>query len=86
MLVFRIAVTGAAAPSCLAQQTTVSDVELGVIGHDFTPRHTYPLGDGSRVTHNLYIVLDADLDDLEVTTQVGKQSVTRMLGGVRSDA
>lgn len=85
MLVLRIAVAGATPPSCLQQSTAVevapfAGAAFELAGRDATPRKTYAQPDGSRLTDNIYVVLDFLGASLKVTTTVGAATVTRVLG------
>lgn len=86
MLVMRIAVTGADAPACLAQDTSVRDERGASLGHDGKPRQTYAAPDGSRVTRDMYILLEpVERTTIEVQTIVGGTTLTRYLGALPRD-
>lgn len=90
MLVVRLAVAGPNPPSCLTQFTQVSGVQsdgssIG-LGHDAVPRKTYAQPDGSRVTDDLYVVLDYfSSPSMAVSATVGALSDTRHLGAPPPD-
>jgi hypothetical protein len=81
MMVLRIGVTGANPPACLAQSTSVEldtpPTHFGV-GGSSVPLNTYAQPDGSRLTHDLYVVLSSGGFSARyiITTRVGALSVT----------
>ena len=80
MLQFRLRVSGADAPACLMQTTTVK-VRDQVLGSLETPLNTYADAPGSRVTRPLLVILNTFQPPTgvlaEVTAAAGGQSVTR---------
>lgn len=80
MIRVRIRVTGAHAPACLGQLTGLSSGSFSR-GSDDVPRVTYAQPDGTRVTHNMFIVLDPSYNDAPnvLTTTVGGLTARVML-------
>ena len=58
MLGFILRVSGAAAPSCLGQQTTVYDSTGGRVTSTSTPLATYAQPDGSRLARPVWLPAD----------------------------
>lgn len=58
MLGFILRVSGAAAPACLGQQTTVTDTGGARVTTATPPLATYAQPDGTRLTHPLWLPAD----------------------------
>ena len=58
MLGFILRVSGASAPTCLGQQTTVTDTAGNRVTAASPPLTTYPVADGTRVTHPEWMPAD----------------------------
>ena len=58
MLGFILRVSGSAAPSCLAEQTTVTNTSSARITSATPPLATYAQPDGTRLTHPLWLPAD----------------------------
>jgi hypothetical protein len=58
MLGFVLRVTGASAPSCLGQQTSVTDTDGARVTASTAPLTTYAQPDGSRETHPIWLPAD----------------------------
>jgi hypothetical protein len=89
MLVVRLRITGAAAPACLSQTSTVqaSDIHQ-LVGVDHVARTTYAQADGSRITQPMYIVLEGFFSassPLQLETTVGGLTQSVSLGSLPSD-
>ncbi len=80
-IIMRLGVTGSPPPDCLAQTTIVNWMGHGQTARDTTPRHTYPQEDGSRRTHDMYLMLGScDGPNgiiVDVTVIAGQKMITR---------
>ena len=75
MLGFTLRVTGASAPSCLGQKTTVNDADGAFVTQSTAPLTTYAQPDGSRTTHPVWMPAEYPATFV-VTTAATGQSVT----------
>jgi hypothetical protein len=82
MMVLRIGVTGVNPPACLSQSTSIEldtpPTHYGVVGGTSVPLNTYAQPDGSRLTHDVYVVLSSGGFGARyiITTRVGALSAT----------
>jgi hypothetical protein len=78
MLGFILRVSGASAPSCLGQQTLVSDSGGARVTASSTPLLTYAQADGTRLTKPMWLPADYPLSFV-VDVDAGGRTVSRHL-------
>jgi hypothetical protein len=78
MLGFILHVSGATAPACLGQKTTVNDTGGNRVTTASAPLATYAQPDGTRLTHPLWLPADYPASFV-VTVAAGDQSVALQL-------
>jgi len=75
MVGFTLEVSGAAPPTCLGQQLTITGTDGTYVTESSTPVTTYGQADGSRVTHAIWLPASYPATFV-VEAQVGAQMVT----------
>lgn len=72
MLGFKLRVSGASAPSCLGQTTTITDTSGGRVTGSSPPLATYAQPDGTRVTKPMWLPADYPANFIVSVTAAGQ--------------
>lgn len=80
MLPVRMRLRGEAVPTCIAQQTTLTDAVGNVFLQNATPLQTYSDGEGTRTTRPHYLIFDGSPDPgdwITLTVEAAGHSAAR---------